>query len=641
MTHTPRAPHARLAVLLAAAVALLPVAEAAAQSGQPVDDRAARRSRMRREQAASDAMGSFDDAAEQFLDSLMADQPPADPLTRAAGGARSAAVRRGGFAGTLVYNPDRNDGNPPYALVDRYGGVARYIEPVDGVNLDAFVGQTVKVRRDTGFTLLASQLELPRMAPGDDLLLAQHTEELPPGTIIEGDEVIMPEAEGPIYLDDGLDFPPRHMHFGEEYDVGCPQCGSMICPPGGCGYGARPIFYARGDYLMMWAKGMQTPPLVVRGEVGDSDAGTPGDPSDDFQFFNNAFVVYGNEEILKGQRNGGRIILGYWLDDYGQLGIEGEYLALGKIDERFVDGGDGTTPIVGRPYIDATTGFDAVEDVSFPGIMGTVTVDSQSEFSSAGVRLRRNLCCVGGCGPDCGDCVVGCGDPVGCGSGVGCTWLDDPYLPMFAHGRRQVDFIAGVRWVELEENLRVVEDLQTTDATATTFNLVDNFATSNEFFGGELGFIWDWSHRRWSLEVLSKLALGNTRQTVNITGSTVRDAGTTIESEKEGGLLTQYSNIGINERNVFAVIPELGVTLGYDLTERLRFNVGYSFIYWSRVARPGEQIDLEVNPQFLSNYEGDPGFVDPATIIPARPQFVFRDSDFWVQGITLGFLYQY
>ncbi|MAT70261.1 MAG: hypothetical protein CMJ58_12150 [Planctomycetaceae bacterium] len=650
MSYLPRATRF-YTFLLALGPALLIVAQAAAQTG-PVSERAARRSRASRDQAAASALQDADQAAEHFLDVLMAPEAPADPLADAASSAlgvpSSRASRRGGFSGTLVYNPNESDGNPPYALVDRYGGVARYIEPVESIDLDAFIGETVSVRRDTGGTLLASQLNLPRSPVGAGVMLAQHEEELPPGAIIEGEDgVIMEGDQGvvmegePLYLDDGLDF-PMHSHG---YEVGCPSCGSMLCPPGGCGYGARPIFYARADYLMMWAKGMQTPPLVVRGEVNEgSDAG----PADDF--FDNAFIVYGNEEILKGQRNGGRVTLGYWLDDYGQLGIEGEYLALGKIEERFVDGGNGMTPIVGRPYIEASTGFftselpnlvppgeNAVEDVSFPGVMGTVTVDSQSEFNSASVRLRRNLCCVGGCGPECGDCVVGCGSGVDCGSGVGCTWLDDPYLPMFARGRRHVDLIAGVRWMELDENLRIVEDLTATTTPATTFLLTDNFATNNEFFGGELGFIWDWNHRRWSFEFLSKLGLGNTRQQVAISGSNLRDG---VDLKENSGLLAQPSNVGVYERNVFAVIPELGVTLGYDLTERLRFNVGYSFIYWSRVARPGDQIDLNVNSDYLP-FPGDTDYTDPNVVAPARPQFVFRDSDFWVQGVTLGFLYQY
>ena len=38
-----------------------------------------------------------------------------------------------------------------------------------------------------------------------------------------------------------------------------------------------------------------------------------------------------------------------------------------------------------------------------------------------------------------------------------------------------------------------------------------------------------------------------------------------------------------------AVQYELGVTLGFDLTERLQATFGYTFMYWSRVARPGDR----------------------------------------------------
>jgi hypothetical protein len=47
------------------------------------------------------------------------------------------------------------------------------------------------------------------------------------------------------------------------------------------------------------------------------------------------------------------------------------------------------------------------------------------------------------------------------------------------------------------------------------------------------------------------------------------------------------------------------------------------------VARPGDQIDLDVDPvQF-----------PPPTGTGARPQFLLRTSDYWAQGINLGLTY--
>jgi hypothetical protein len=395
----------------------------------------------------------------------------------------------------------------------------------------------------------------------------------------------------------------------------------------------------RGEYLHWWFDGMQVPPLVVRGEVDDN--GTPADTDDDL--FVNAFTVYGGNEILDRDRSGARITLGYFLDDYGKLGIEGDYITFGEINSHFQDGGDGVSPIVGRPFIDATTGLPAVEDVSFPGIAGTVTVDTASTFQSASLRLRRNLCCVAPCSTGCGDCVS-------CGSGVGgcasCVGVG-PACPVFPAlsgklgriirgGTRHVDVLYGVRWAQLDEDLRINEDLEADDGT--TFLIDDLFSTSNEFVGGDIGFVVDWQRRRWSVEFLSRLAIGNTRQRVFIHGQTLRDGDQLFP---RNGLLAQPSNDGTYERDQFSVIPEIGLTAGYMVTDRLRLTLGYTLLYWSRVVRPGDQIDLRVNPEWL-DLPTDPSLLpDPATIQPQSPEFVFRDTDIWAHGINAGVDYRW
>jgi hypothetical protein len=96
------------------------------------------------------------------------------------------------------------------------------------------------------------------------------------------------------------------------------------------------------------------------------------------------------------------------------------------------------------------------------------------------------------------------------------------------------------------------------------------------------------------------------------------------------GLLVLSTNSGTYQRDVFGVASELGTTLGYYLTPRLRATFGYTFLYLSRVARPGDVIDREINEDYIPNREVD----DPTG--PARPEFVFRDSDYWAQGINVG-----
>jgi hypothetical protein len=614
------------------------------------------------------AVGSMVDS---FFEPLTTDSRPVRGATRALGGQPSKASIRPQWTARLARNPKPKDGNPPYVLIDRYGGIQRYIEPVPQIDLEQHIGQTVSVRRDTGHTLLASQLDLPRassaagavaknsskLSPSKNVNLAAfeqtaaaspaptpadgsplptptaspETIPSPHGEIIEGQVI---EGEGPMLDANGQ---PMSVPQGvdplylDDQDSGaiepCPNCGSKLCAmKGGCGFGSRPIFYARGEYLLWYIEGMQIPPLVVEGTADNGD-------------FVDAFVVYGNQRILDSSRSGGRVRLGYWLDDYGRWAVEGEYLGLGQINSHFLDGGNGTFPIVGRPFIDATTGLPAVEDVSFPGIMGTVAVNADSRFQSAGVWLRKSICCTPGCA-SCGD-AVGCGSGVcggsGCGSGVAGS---APCFSFFQGGTRHIDMVYGVRWAELKEGLDITENLtviapSTAPSIGTTFLVNDNFATSNQFIGGEFGFAWDWQRSRWSLELLSKLALGSTRQGVTIRGFTVNTPPGGPSETFNGGLLTQSSNISHYERDMFSVLPQVGLTAGYMLTDRLKLTGGYTFMYWSRVVRPGDQIDPEVNPELIPS-QGTTG-----DGLPARPQFAFRDTDIWIQGINVGLEYQW
>jgi len=61
----------------------------------------------------------------------------------------------------LVRNPDDSGTGPQYALADQAGNIQRYVEPVPGIDLEPYVGYAVRIRYDTGRTLLASQLVLP------------------------------------------------------------------------------------------------------------------------------------------------------------------------------------------------------------------------------------------------------------------------------------------------------------------------------------------------------------------------------------------------------------------------------------------------------------------------------------------------
>ena len=137
----------------------------------------------------------------------------------------------------------------------------------------------------------------------------------------------------------------------------------------------------------------------------------------------------------------------------------------------------------------------------------------------------------------------------------------------------------------------------------------------------------------WSLEVLANLSLGSTRSHMTIDGETVVTPPLgPAQVYPQGAMLALPTNMGTLEQTAFTVIPELGVNVGLDLTCRMRATFGYSLLYWSRVARPGDMIDTDVNPtQFpTGSLEGFPA---------PRRRCAF--SDYWAQGLSIGLDYRF
>ena len=169
-----------------------------------------------------------------------------------------------------------------------------------------------------------------------------------------------------------------------------------------------------------------------------------------------------------------------------------------------------------------------------------------------------------------------------------------------------------------------------------TFNINDSFRTTNQFNGFDIGYITRRTRGFWSLESGIRLAVGNTQQTVSIAGqSTIVETsgGTATSTTHDGGLLAQTSNIGTYSQNEFAVVPELDLKLGYQMTKQLKVTLAFTAIYWSNVVRPGQQIDLDVHPDLLPP--------SPTFTSGSHPTFAFDTTDYWVQGLSFGGEYRW
>lgn len=346
------------------------------------------------------------------------------------------------------------------------------------------------------------------------------------------------------------------------------------------------------EYLMWWLRGDRLPPLATLSPLGTSlpDAGVLGVPSTQ--------ILFGNKSVNADCRSGGRINFGYWLDPEQTWGVEASYFMLEGLAQNFRAQSSGD-PILSRPFLNAASQAPDAQLVAFPGILsGTVSASvGSSSLLGAEALVRRNLLAWRGC-----------------------------------QGQFRVDALAGYRFLYQDERLSIQEDLTATNPNGpvpagTTFVVRDKFATHNVFHGGELGLAAGVRSGPWSVDVLTKLAIGGNAQTLTISGSTEATLPGGTPTVLPGGLLALISNSGRHSECSFSLVPELDLNVGYWVTNNVRLTAGYTLLFWTNVITPGEQIDLAINPNLLPPVL--PGGVQ-------HPAAYFNRSPFWAQGLSLG-----
>ncbi len=348
-------------------------------------------------------------------------------------------------------------------------------------------------------------------------------------------------------------------------------------------------FSARAELLLWWTDDYNIPPLVTSNPGGtplSSTIGVLGQPGTQ--------VLVG-DSLDVGISAGGRFAAGYYLDPNHDTGIQASLL--GFSDNEVHQFSHPT--ILARPFIlvapQPPTGGENAELISHPDAAdGFIQVATETELSMADITLSRRMY------EDCGE------------------WLN---------------ILVGYQYARLDECLQICDSrIVTSNAfpgipPGTIFGECDKFQTENRFHGAELGFSWEACNGPLSLDLLFKMGLGNMRSKVAISGSTVAAQPGSAPVVTQGGLLALPTNIGTYTSNDFAVIPELGARLSYRVTNRVELSTGYTFVYFSQVARPGDQIDRNLN---LTQLGGDPLVGAPL------PQFPWVKTDFWAQGMNFG-----
>ena len=343
------------------------------------------------------------------------------------------------------------------------------------------------------------------------------------------------------------------------------------------------------EALFSWYKSSPTPVPII---------------TDDYVTSPSVDVLLGGGSVDTNPNYGFRLTGAYRVD--ANLGFEltGFYMPSRSTSSSVSSSGQlGSTDIL-LPYVDALTGKETYTEISF----------SPQYSGFAQTTLDNNLG----------------------GFELNATWSLPPQSGW------KVDLIGGFRFLQLRESYTI----QTSSPYIPPYpandiwNTTDSFDAKNRFYGVQVGARAWYDDGPWVGSVYGKLALGGMQESVSVAGFLESNDFNNYGAAQifPGGYFALPTNSGDHSRSTFAVVPEVGLNVGYRLTPQATVYVGYSFLYASNVARPGEQINRTLNTTQNVAWTGDPS-AKPSG--PPQPTFNFSTTDFWAQTLSVGIAYRF
>lgn len=442
---------------------------------------------------------------------------------------------------------------------------------------------------------LAQQPELvspfPESAPRDGAAFAPPDPHPPQGGQASGGSALVkPQpsayAQPPVYTQ-----PPIYAQPQEFLEPAPPE---IVYAP----YNLPTRFWLRTDLLVWWSRPAPLPaPLLTLGSAADAIPGALGQPG--------TRVLYGGHSVSLPGAGGLRLEFGMWLDPNQLFSLELGYTGLGRVTRDFsAFSNAGGNPVIARPIINAQTMTEGSYVDSLPGsITGGTDVLNASELQGFEIGGSRQL---------------------------------------VQSDQVRWDGIIGLQYWNLTESLEIQDELAGMFRGALTFvgfpissahtlTSYDSFRTTNNFWGGLLGTRVIWTPDRWVLSAGAKFALGANQQRTTVYGDTTLTAPSRAETVAAGGVLATTANMGTYQQNVFAVASEVDLNVGYRISPWITLRLGYTFLWLSSVARPGNQVNRVVSPNLVPS---DAGY---GLAGPNLPAYQFHTSSFWAQGVNFGF----
>lgn len=331
-------------------------------------------------------------------------------------------------------------------------------------------------------------------------------------------------------------------------------------------------------------------------------------------------VVLGGKKIKNNWRSGGRFSLGCWFGDEECYGAELGYFFIPKgtkTSKVFSDGSVGS-PFFALPYFNVVTDTDSSVQIALPaGIPGF-----SAPFSGFGKLTVSN-------------------------SLQGAELNGLAKFSFDCESRFHV--LLGFRYLNFTERLTFdtsspyVSPFVPGVSAPDTYRTTDRFKTENNFYGGQVGFAWETLFcSDFFFNLKAKIAFGAMQEKLNIDGELVTNDFVGFDPNPvvtyEGGYFALPTNIGHHKKTQFAIVPEVNLNIGYQVMDCLRLQLGYSFLYVSRVLYATKQLNPEINPTQSNAILFSP---NAALAGEAAPRALHKSSSLWAQGLNVGLEYRF
>lgn len=370
--------------------------------------------------------------------------------------------------------------------------------------------------------------------------------------------------------------------------AGTTWAGMALAQPAPAPMESASRWYFGAEALFSWFKNSPTPVPIIT----DNYADVPG-----------VNVFLGGGEVDTNPNAGFKLTGAYRIDS--RLGVEltGFYIPTRSTSSSVSSTGQPGSIDLYLPYYDVVQKGERITEISYwPTYRG-----------SAQATLSNNLG----------------------GGEINATWT------MPQQDALRIDLIGGFRYLQLRESYTInTSSPYNPPNPADIWNTTDSFETRNRFYGLQVGARLAYDQGPWVSTLNAKVALGTMQQRVSINGYLETNDYTNYTNTQiyPGGYFALPTNSGDHSRNTFAVVPEFALNLGYRVTSQATVYLGYSLLYATDVARPGDQMNRNINPTMTVSWGNDPP-VKP--VGPAQPTFAFNTSDFWAQSLSIGVGYRF